>query len=190
MNRRDLDKEERELWKQIVSNTKPLGKIKKKIFTHIPDKKNPPCNKIHASSIIVKDDNIFNSNMYELVNLVSNKQQIKNVKKLNDYSGIDKNTLQRFRKGNMIIDARIDLHGLTGELAYNRLSLFINEQIEKRSRFLLIITGKGKGILSGVMPDWLENIDLGDNILAIDKAQPKHGGHGAYYILLRRQRKY
>ena len=58
---------------------------------------------------------------------------------------------------------------------------------------MLVITGRGlgpegPGVLKSAVPRWLEQGALRRRILAVAAAQPRHGGAGALYLLLRRQR--
>jgi DNA-nicking Smr family endonuclease len=60
-------------------------------------------------------------------------------------------------------------------------------------RTVLVITGKGgfgdaRGVLREAVPRWLNEGDLRPRVLSCAWAQPKHGGAGALYVLLRRQR--
>jgi DNA-nicking Smr family endonuclease len=106
--------------------------------------------------------------------------------------GVDKSTAGRFAKGMMEIDATIDLHGLTQPVAHAALSRFIVGSAEMGRRCLLVITGKGNregsGILRSEVPRWLSEPDLRGRILTYSHAQPKHGGQGALYVLLKRRR--
>ena len=77
---------------------------------------------------------------------------------------------------------------MTSEKAYKALVIFIKQQVKLENRRLLVITGKGSGILRSSLPNWLTTANLSEQILAFDTAKPKHGGDGAYYILLKRKR--
>ena len=105
-----------------------------------------------------------------------------------NYAGIDRNTAEKFKKGKNEFDATLDLHGMTAEKAHKSLISFVNKHIKLESRRLLVITGKGSGILRAALPNWLTAPNLSPHILAFDTAQQKHGGSGAYYILLKRKR--
>lgn len=106
--------------------------------------------------------------------------------------GLDKSTAGRFAKGMMEIDAVIDLHGLTQPVAHAALSRFIIGSNDLDRRCLLVITGKGNregtGVLKAEVPRWLNEPNLRGRILAFTHAQPKDGGHGALYVLLKRRR--
>ncbi len=114
--------------------------------------------------------------------------------------GLDRRTSERLRKGQLPIEARIDLHGLTQERARAALDHFIASAVERGLRAVLVITGKGSGgwsdpwstprsgILRANVPRWLHEQPNGPRILAFSEAQPQDGGGGALYVLLRRQR--
>ncbi|HNL11607.1 MAG TPA: Smr/MutS family protein [Turneriella sp.] len=68
---------------------------------------------------------------------------------------------------------------------------FITREYARGRRMLLVITGKGRGgegVLKQAVRQWLTREPLSDYVLAVDQAQVKDGGKGAYYILLRRMR--
>jgi DNA-nicking Smr family endonuclease len=43
--------------------------------------------------------------------------------------------------------------------------------------------------LKHAVPRWLNEPDLRRHLLAIAPARPQHGGHGALYLLLRKERR-
>lgn len=105
--------------------------------------------------------------------------------------GVDRRTADRFRRGKMGIDGRIDLHGMTQEQAHGALHSFIESRYASGARCVLVITGKGargEGILRRVVPRWLNDARLRPLILSFSHAQIPDGGEGALYVLLRRQR--
>ena len=118
--------------------------------------------------------------------------------------GLDRRTAERLRKGQMEIDGRIDLHGLTRAEAHRELRSYISAAHIRGMRCVLVITGKGSsrqktddavfmgttrsGILREAVPKWLSAPDLAHLVVDIRHAQPKHGGSGALYVLLRRRR--
>ncbi len=105
---------------------------------------------------------------------------------------IDAALKKRFAKGELPMDGQIDLHGLTLPQAHQRFMRFITARIKEGARFIVVITGKGSAEGSGVIrqnfPLWCEDQQLKPHILQVTRAQPKHGGTGASYILLRRQK--
>lgn len=108
------------------------------------------------------------------------------------HPGLDKSTAQRLHRGAMTIDAAIDLHGLTQEVAHAALWRFVAGSAEAGRRCLLVITGKGSrdgnGVLRKQVPRWLNEAPVRSLVLAFTYAQPKHGGEGALYVLLKRRR--
>ena len=103
-------------------------------------------------------------------------------------AGIDGSTQRRLFRGNVLIDARLDLHGMTAVRAHKQLIQFITSAADDGCRCVLVITGKGSGILNGHVPNWLKQSPLSLHILALAEARQKDGGSGAFYVLLRRKR--
>ncbi len=119
------------------------------------------------------------------------------------FAGLDRRNAQRLRRGQMPIDARLDLHGMTRDAAHGALIGFIRNGTERGHRCVLVITGKGAprggddagfmpdrstGILRAEVPRWLGEAALKPQIVAWTPATAKHGGSGALYVLLRRKR--
>ncbi|HEX2529412.1 MAG TPA: Smr/MutS family protein [Geminicoccus sp.] len=104
---------------------------------------------------------------------------------------IDRRSWQRLHRGEMVIESRLDLHGLTQIAAYDRLVAFIDHAWRVGSRCVLVITGRGTadvGILRTMTPRWLDEIPMRDKVLAYSQAKTHHGGAGALYVLIRRRR--
>jgi len=107
-------------------------------------------------------------------------------------AGLDRATAQRLRRGELAIEARLDLHGHTQEEAHRALIAFVEAAWRRGARCLLVITGKGGGtggVLRTAFPRWLNGEELRGRVLAVAGARPQHGGAGAFYVLLRRQRR-
>jgi DNA-nicking Smr family endonuclease len=107
--------------------------------------------------------------------------------------GLDRRTAERLRGGALPIEARLDLHGMTQAEAHRALDAFLARAVETEKRCVLVITGKGgrttgDGILRAAVPRWLNEAPNRAHLLAFAPAQPKHGGAGALYLLLRRRR--
>ena len=103
-------------------------------------------------------------------------------------AGVDKRTAERLRRGKMTVDGTLDLHGMTQARAHSALTLFLDTAYQADKRCLLVITGKGQGILKRAVPYWLSDPFLRPKILSVMTAQQEHGGEGALYVLLRRRR--
>jgi DNA-nicking Smr family endonuclease len=108
---------------------------------------------------------------------------------LDRFAGIDRATAERLKRGQLAIEARLDLHGMTQEEAHRALAGFIVRSRGGGRRCILVITGRGVaggGVLRGAVPRWLAEPLLRPHLLAIAPAQPRDGGGGALYVLLRR----
>ncbi len=103
---------------------------------------------------------------------------------------LNRRDAERLRKGQVTIDATIDLHGMTQEQARQSLDLFMMNSISRKYRCVLIITGKGKlskpSVLKQKLPEWLELGPYAGYILKLTTAHPRHGGSGAFYAYLKR----
>ena len=81
------------------------------------------------------------------------------------------------------------MHGYRELEANNLLEEFINNSFENGKRLLLVITGKGQkgeGVIKKNIINWLNAKNIRNKILAVNHASNKHGGSGAFYILLRK----
>lgn len=116
-------------------------------------------------------------------------------------NGLDRRTSDRLKRGEMMIERRLDLHGLRQSEAQDRLTRFLLEAYDSDCRCVLVITGKGNrfqkqegeagqetGVLRRHLPVWIGMTPLSPIVLSYSKAKPKDGGDGAFYILLRRRR--
>lgn len=112
---------------------------------------------------------------------------------------MDRRRFDTLRRGRMEPEARLDLHGMTSERAHAALIGFVVSAHANGLRLVLVITGKGKasddgyqpkrhGILRHSLPHWLAGAPLGPRVLQVTGAHRKHGGEGAFYVYLRRQR--
>ena len=101
---------------------------------------------------------------------------------------VSQRSFRRLRRGDFAIEAEIDLHGMRLERAYRELKVFLSECAERRLACVRVIHGKGARsgpagpTLKPGVQDWLSRWNL---VLAFVSAQPKHGGTGAIYVLLR-----
>ena len=107
--------------------------------------------------------------------------------------GLDKATAKRLRRGQVKIEARIDLHGMTQDEARPALEAFIESSWYKNRRQVLVITGKGTradgsiGVLRQRVPQWLNLPPNRARVTAFSYAAPKDGGEGALYVRLKRR---
>jgi DNA-nicking Smr family endonuclease len=115
---------------------------------------------------------------------------------LDRFAGFDRANAERLKRGKHKVEARLDLHGMTQIEAHRALSVFIRSARVEGKRCVLVITGRGAakgaygsgGVLRAAVPRWLDEPDFRPHLLAIATAQPRDGGAGALYVMLRRTR--
>ncbi len=99
----------------------------------------------------------------------------------------DPDLLSRLRSGEARCEAKLDLHHLTEAEAYNAVNEFLSWAFARRWRYLLVVTGRG-AVLRAALPRWLGSGALAGKLRFIHEAAPKHGGAGAFYVVLRVKR--
>jgi len=105
---------------------------------------------------------------------------------------------RRLSRGMVQPDATVDLHGHTLNSAHALLDDALARSIARGDRVILLITGKppradserphARGAIRAAVGDWLHASRHADSIAAVRGANPRHGGQGALYIVLRRPR--
>ncbi|HEX7381325.1 MAG TPA: Smr/MutS family protein [Nevskiaceae bacterium] len=104
-------------------------------------------------------------------------------------SGVRDRVWRRLARGAYHVDAELDLHGLNRERAYVAVHEFLGECGRRDRRCIRIIHGKGLRspgngpVIRRLLGSWLRRRR---DVLAFCLAQPKDGGSGATYVLLRR----
>ena len=103
-------------------------------------------------------------------------------------SGLQHSVLKKLRQGKQPIEHVLDLHGLTVAQARKMLREFLGECEASGLRHVIIVHGKGfrskdKPVIKPMVNRWLRAVD---NVLAFHSAQPKDGGNGAVYVLLKK----
>ncbi|MEJ2436411.1 MAG: Smr/MutS family protein, partial [Pseudolabrys sp.] len=102
-------------------------------------------------------------------------------------------------RGREVIDARIDLHGLTQAQAHSALLHFLREASARDKRLVLVITGKGSrtagargdgkpGVLKRQVPQWLGLPEFRTLVVGFEDAHVAHGGEGAIYVRIRKSK--
>lgn len=119
-------------------------------------------------------------------------------------SGINGGTAEKLHRGDLEPDCRIDLHGMTENVAHGALIEFIARASKRGAKLALVITGKGmrkpdpyapfdmeldaraRGVLRNMVPRWLNEPPLVSLIADIRPSHNRHGGSGALYVYLRK----
>jgi DNA-nicking Smr family endonuclease len=118
--------------------------------------------------------------------------------------GLDGNTAEKLRKGELKPQASLDLHGMTESVAHRALATFLRGAASRGLRLVIVVTGKGvraaasdepfdleretsrRGVLKTMTPRWLREPDLAPFIAETRSAHRSHGGDGALYVYLRK----
>ena len=176
----DLD-EDQILWQRVIKRVTPLQSRRRSISSATPVKKQADPTK--PSLKITKKP---------LSPVGSSTKILKPLSPIDlrrgDRAGLDGRTQRRLSRGDVPIDRRLDLHGHTAARAEIKLQRFIEDASYAGCRCVLVITGKGAGVLKGFVPEWLKKAPLSRLVLALAEARPSDGGIGAFYVLLRRRR--
>jgi DNA-nicking Smr family endonuclease len=97
--------------------------------------------------------------------------------------------LVKLRRGHYVVDAEVDLHGLTGAQAKSALREFVGDASQRHMTCVRVIHGKGKRsgprgpVLKNIVNRWLQHSDA---VVAFASARSVDGGSGAVYVLLKR----
>ncbi|OIO01987.1 MAG: DNA mismatch repair protein MutS [Desulfovibrionaceae bacterium CG1_02_65_16] len=109
--------------------------------------------------------------------------------------GLDSKIFQQLKAGRLSAEGHLDLHGQNADQALDSLLFFMRESYLAGRRMVLVIPGRGKnsprglGILRQELQTWLTREPLRRIVLAFCTAQPRDGGAGAIYVLLRKMKK-
>lgn len=102
--------------------------------------------------------------------------------------GLQTRLLRRLRRGQIDVEAALDLHGMTVGEARDALAGFLATCRERGRRCVRIVHGKGHGsrdghgVLRAKVGRWLR---LRSDVAAFCPARRDDGGDGAVYVLLR-----
>ena len=108
------------------------------------------------------------------------------------------------KKGFFHIDKKIDFHGKSLLESENQFNNIIIESYNSGQRCLLFVTGKGlfksknyeesdkpklyHGIIRSAFLEWVRSKKFSKYILAFEQASTEHGGDGAFYVYLRKNK--
>lgn len=172
--KREIDKEEVDLFRDAMRGTKPLvhTKITPK---RIPSKKRP------VLSENTKNPEPFNFHHDDNFPEVTGSDLLEFHR-----GGLQHKVLRNLRRGQYNVQATLDMHGMRVVEAKETLSYFLLDCVKNGIRHVLIIHGKGHGTLKPVLKNklnqWLRQIEY---VLAFCSATQKDGRSGAVYVLLK-----
>lgn len=105
--------------------------------------------------------------------------------------GLDDTSWKRLSRGDLKVDAKLDLHGYIVQDAFERLIEFMHRAKSRNWRCVEVVTGLGSGATSGLirreLPLWLQRSDIRPMVLAV--VHPHSANHGSVRILLRTKRR-
>ena len=173
----DVD-EDQILWQRVTQRVTPLPG-RNRTLSSSPAFKNP----VHANKSALNSSKKTPSPARAAFSTAIAKPLSPVVLREGDRAGLDGRTQRRLSRGDVPID-RV--------LIFTAIPLLVQSFIEDASiagcRCLLVITGKGAGVLKRHVPEWLKQPPLSGLVLALAEARPVDGGSGAFYVLLRRRR--
>ena len=199
-NNKKISSSDLKLWSQILDKVEPIKKSgRSKAINQeesAADENKIITGDVNEQSTIKKrarQKKVINE---ELSNITSNIDSHEKV----EFTGIHRRLEQKMSRGQIKIDSTLDLHGMTQEEAKNATVNFVRMAKKNNLNIVLIITGKGvskgntndeyrtryeRGVLNQNLPNWLKLPQIRDDINGYKYANTRHGGEGAYYILLK-----
>ncbi|WP_158272035.1 Smr/MutS family protein [Marinicauda salina] len=184
---RPLRPEERELWRRVASTVKPLDQSRRERLASPSDA--APAEPRHESA--PRGD------------ASAAAMRAASAPK----APADRGGEKRVRRGRVEVEARLDLHGLTEARARRDLLGFLARARSNGMRTVLVITGKGAGaraldrrrhepwdpeasplpgVLRRAFTRWMAEPDFAELASGYATAHRRHGGSGAFYVMLRR----
>lgn len=164
--RRDLTSEERSLWDKVAETIRPLPGRKSRPI----EKKAPPAKALPAPR----------------ARAAAPPPPPPAKPKAPPLAAIEPKLARTLKRGGAV-DARFDLHGYRQDEAHSKLIWFLKSQQTRGARVVLVITGKS-GVLNRAVPLWLAEPGLRNTVIGFTTASAAHGGSGALYVRLRRER--
>lgn len=180
--RRRLTDDERRLWQRFTADIEQLAKDKPPVEPKLPSKN--PGNQASASNGRSPAGSQTRPAPPKPASMSPTLDPTKPV-------NTDRRTWERLKRGHIAIESRLDLHGRTQIEAHDALDRFLAASSASGMRCVLIVTGKGvdgHGVLRQMVPRWLAEGGNRKKIITYCTAQPRHGGEGALYVLIRRGR--
>ena len=197
MKRRRLTAEDRELWDRVRANTERMERSNLEVERFDPDVSLPaPAsrNLRKAKSVILgKPAGSSRLPAHNLEPAIHDHIRQAPVQ-------MDQKSFGKLKRGKLRPEGKIDLHGMTVDRAHPVLTGFVMNAHAQGKRLILVVTGKGKerdeggpipvrlGVLRHQVPQWLQMQPMKSVVLQIAQAHVSHGGGGAYYVYLRRNR--
>lgn len=178
----DINPKDRELFRASIGAVEPVQKPLR-TRSAAPRPKPQPYKTREAEAEVLQEMAIANTEVAE----VETGEELSYKR-----PGIQTQLLKRLSRGQFVVEAELDLHGLTVALAKRELNEFLHACHHYNRRCIRIIHGKGRGsrdgrpVLKIQVNHWLR---LCDDVLAFCSARRVDGGTGAIYVLLRQRQR-
>jgi DNA-nicking Smr family endonuclease len=189
-SRRQLSREEHELWGHVTKGVKRLKPLPRKAIVSNTTVERP----VEQSAPAHKPAKMKAASVHPAP---AHKPPAKPAPK--PLVPLEPKTKRRLGRGQVDVAARIDLHGMRQHQAHDALLGFVANAYANDARVVLVITGKGKtasgststerevGVLRRLAPHWLGEPSLRHMVLGYEPATLRHGGEGAFYVRIRKR---
>lgn len=196
MTRRRLRPEEEELWRKVAAKAERLH----------PEKPFEPSDFVTSTQAPKRNKSTFEAVPQTIIGPKNkSRTQVSLTPSIGEQVAgtqvnMDRKAYGRLTRGKLRPEGKIDLHGMTLDRAHPALTRFVLSAQAQGKRLVLVVTGKGKhrdddgpipvrfGVLRHQVPQWLSMPPLSSVILQVTQAHFRHGGCGAYYVYLRKNR--
>ena len=185
-----MSDEDKALFREHMRSVKPLGgKKANRITSTTPLDNAPPVKAKSVHTSRVENKPVFRKKDYFLSDYINEPVLSESVLSYCNTS-LASRRFRDLKNGLIPWEAKLDLHGMKTDAARTALSTFIQNQAQNQKRCLLIIHGKGgfegaPPVIKNLVNRWLSQFD---EVLAFHSARPKDGGHGAVYVMLKRNK--
>ncbi|WP_346343920.1 Smr/MutS family protein [Gluconobacter albidus] len=187
MAKRDLREEEATLWRMVVRDISPLRSPHSPRRVGLVTKVEPPA----PAAKLPRSLPVVTGRSFVPVQSAKPKSRPAELSVGVRAPGLDDTSWKRLSRGQMKVDARLDLHGYVVQEAFERLYDFMQRARVRNWRCVEVVTGLGSGETSGVirreLPLWLQRGDLRSMVLAV--VHPHAANHGSVRILLKTRRR-
>lgn len=174
------------VWLKYIKGVKQLQRKSNKIHTDtdaIKTSKNFEAKKLNHKN----HDKIFDAIPHNL-SITKSNNIIKRDLQVGQNIGVTNKLKKYIDSGKYAIDDILDLHGFNLFDAHSEFVNFIYKAKLNKNRMVLVITGKGTltkpSIINQELHKWVNEDSISGDIIYFQYANIKHGGKGAFYILL------
>lgn len=196
---RPLRPEERDVWRQVARTAKPLTPDRAKALDADPAPSFPLAKTPFSSKPHIVQPSRAERKTGAAAGALS-------AGRASPGLPADRGAEKKVRRGRVEVEAKFDLHGLTAARARGALMSFLARCRSKRMRTVLVITGKGAGaraldesrfepwspdgralpgVLRRAFTGWMAEPDFAALVSGYAPAHARHGGSGAFYVMLR-----